>query len=109
MNADLDQNIEMFERMAATGWDTMQPLRWGYFFMDSSEAPLSAIERILDGEGYRLESVHQAEDGTWVLQMSKVETLTPETLHARNVEFNQLAKSCGAELYDGWDVGLADN
>jgi hypothetical protein len=32
------------------------------------------------------------------------EILTPEKLHKRNIAFNELARHCEVELYDGWAV-----
>jgi hypothetical protein len=52
-----------------------------------------------------MESLHEADDKSWVLQVSKSEVLDPEKLHKRNISFNQLAEYCEVELYDGWDVG----
>ena len=39
-----------------------------------------------------------------MLTVSKIDILTAEKLHKRNIAFNELAKFCGIDLYDGWDV-----
>jgi hypothetical protein len=104
MNADLDQTIDAFQQMESGGLDINGPLKWGYFFMDSSHHAIDAIQRKLGSE-FRHESTHQADDGDWVLQVSKIEALTPQALHERNIAFNELAASNGISSYDGWDVG----
>ena len=71
---------------------------------DSSEA-LDSVWSELANHNYTRESLHQADDGSYVLQVAKVESLTPDKLHRRNVAFNELAEYCGPVLYDGWDVG----
>jgi len=43
-------------------------------------------------------------DTEWTLHASKIDTLTPELLHKRNIAFNELADYCEVSLYDGWDV-----
>jgi hypothetical protein len=60
------------------------------------------FSELVDHE-YKVENVSDNEE-EWVLQVSKVESLTPDKLHRRNVAFNELAKAYNA-FYDGWDVG----
>ena len=67
--------------------------------------PLSCVLKELEGHNYQLERLEPTDDGTWVLAVSKCETLAADKLHRRNQAFNELAEYCGAELYDGWDVG----
>lgn len=105
MEARLDTVQEMFQRMQSDGLDTSAPLQWGYFFVNDSPAVLEELAAKFEEFGYRKESLHQADDGDWVLQLSKVETHTPESLHARNGKFNALVADWGIDLYDGWDVG----
>ncbi len=105
MEARLDKVQEMFGRMRNDGLDTSAPLQWGYFFVNKSSDILDELAAQLKEFDYRKESLHQSEDGTWVLQLSKIETHTPESLHARNEKFNSLVKDWDIDLYDGWDVG----
>jgi hypothetical protein len=105
MNADLAQTAAVFDRMEADGLNTSEPLKWGFFFTSNSPDALDAVwDKFADHE-YSRESTHQADDRTYVLQVSKIEALTAERLHRRNVAFNELADFCGPVLYDGWDVG----
>ena len=105
MDARLDTVQEMFSRMHGDGLDTSTPLQWGYFFVNSAPALLEELAVQFEEFGYRKESLHQSDDGAWVLQLSKVETHTAESLHARNEKFNALVDDWGIDLYDGWDVG----
>ena len=73
--------------------------------MDSDPEPLRRIVKELDGHNYLVERLEQADNGTWVLAVSKCEILAVDKLHRRNLAFNDLAEHCGAALYDGWDVG----
>jgi Regulator of ribonuclease activity B len=105
MDARLDTVQEMFSRMHGDGLDTSAPLQWGYFFVNDAPALLEELAVQFEEFGYRKESLHQSDDGAWVLQLSKVETHTAESLHARNEKFNALVDDWGIDLYDGWDVG----
>jgi hypothetical protein len=109
MRSDLKKLRAMFVRMKADGeLDPTKPLTWGFFFMDPTRKNLSKVAKELDGQDYVTASLHQTDEGTWVLQLSRVERLTAEGLHERNVAFNELAERCGVALYDGWDVGTAN-
>jgi hypothetical protein len=105
MDARLDTVQEMFERMRGDGLDTAAPLQWGYFFVNESPSVLEELGVKFEEFGYRNESLHQSDDGAWVLQLSKIETHTAESLHARNEKFNALVDDWGIDLYDGWDAG----
>jgi hypothetical protein len=74
--------------MARNGFDTSQPLKWGFFFMDSAVEPLRRVLKELDSHNYRLERLEPADDGTWVLAVSKCEVLAVDKLHLRNQSFN---------------------
>jgi hypothetical protein len=105
MMSDLSQIREVFAEMAADGWDVSEPLQYGYFFFSLKRKSLEAAERWLSEKGYKAESYHKTDDGEWVLQMSKAEVHSPESLHKRNQAMNDLAEHFEIDLYDGWDVG----
>jgi regulator of ribonuclease activity B len=109
MECNFGRLLEMFDLMNRDGLNTGQPLKWGFFFMDSAVEPLRCVLQELEGHDYQLERLEAAEDGTWVLAVSKCEVLNAEKLHRRNEAFNKLAEHCGAEDYDGWDVGRIDD
>ena len=105
MQCNLESVQATFAKMTADGWDANTPLKWGFFFVHSSKEPLLKVFGELQDHGYKTESIHQSDDGAWVLQVSKTEVLAAEKLHRRNLAFNDLADHCGVDSYDGWDVG----
>jgi hypothetical protein len=94
--------------MNKDGWDMSMPMKWGFFFINSDQELLKQVYEVLKDYNYHLESVHQADETTFVLQVSKTEILTALKLHARNQSFNQLAEQLHIDCYDGWDVGKPD-
>jgi hypothetical protein len=104
MEADLERTKEMFAKMVSEGLDVSLPLRWGYFFFHSVPEPLGELSQEMQQFGYSCGSLHETDDGQWVLQLCKTEVHTPESLHRRNGKFNELAASREIDLYDGWDV-----
>ncbi len=90
--------------MLRDGFDTTEPLKWGFYFFDSDKIKLEALYEELKAHEYKLEDLNLMEDKEWRLFVSKVDVLTPEKLHRRNVAFNELADHCSVSLYDGWDV-----
>jgi hypothetical protein len=104
MQSDLGRLETVFKQMAADGLDLDAPLKWGFYFFDGDRNKLLALFEELKDHGYKQEDVSEMEDGEWRLFVSKVEVLTPEKLHKRNVAFNTLAEHCEVALYDGWDV-----
>ena len=106
MDADLGRTTEMFAKMVSDGLDVSLPLRWGYFFFHEAPEPLGELSLEMEQFGYSCESLHEADDGQWVLQLCKTEVHTPESLHRRNGKFNELAASREVDLYDGWDVSV---
>src|SRR5205823_4593795 len=91
MQCNLESVQTTLAKMAADGWDTNAPLKWGFFFAHSSKEPLLKVVTELKDHEYHVESIHQSEDETWVLQVSKTEVLAAEKLHRRNIAFNELA------------------
>ncbi len=105
MEVNIDNLREIFSRMVRDGLDVEKPLKWGFFFLDKSKENLMKVFAELSDHGYTVQELHQTDDGMWVLQVSKTETLDFEKLHRRNIAFNELAEHCNVSLYDGWDVG----
>ena len=99
------ENIDsVFLKMKREGWDTMQPLPWGFFFYSKTEDNLKSIYSELIDHDYNVEEIRQNDDKEWVLHMSKAEVLAADKLHRRNIAFNELADAYDS-YYDGWDVG----
>jgi hypothetical protein len=105
MISNLKNIEEVFAKMGSDGLDTSKPLKWGFFFIDKAKENLLKVAHELSAHNHEMESLHEADDKSWVLQVSKSEVLDPEKLHKRNISFNQLAEYCEVGLYDGWDVG----
>jgi hypothetical protein len=108
MESSLENLNQIFTQMKADGWDTSIPLKWGFFFMNSTLEPLKHVFGVLQEHHYKLESLHQADETTFVMQVSKTEMLTAEKLHAVNADFNQLAEQLHIDSYGGWDVSKPD-
>ncbi len=104
METDLSQLKDLFENMRNDGFDIGNPLKWGFFFVDQDKNKLLQVFEELKDHNYKLESLQQIEGNEWTLNVTKVDTLTPEKLHKRNIAFNELADYCSVFLYDGWDV-----
>ena len=106
MNSSLDNLIKIFNDMRTDGFDTDGSLKWGFYFADESKEKLQNLFTELEEKNYVLEKIHKVdkESRTWTLHASKIDILTPDKLHRRNLAFNELADGCEVELYDGWDV-----
>lgn len=104
MVSDLERLEVIFNKMADDGFDISEPLKWGFFFFDKDKSKLNDVFNELKDHGYKKEDVNQMEDNEWRLFVTKIDILTPEKLHKRNIAFNELAEHCEVSLYDGWDV-----
>lgn len=99
------------ERMFAnlrtrTSWNVDGPLLWGYFFFDASTDKLDKAAAALVAAGYTQVGVEQPPGSLlYRLHVTRVETHTPASLHARNQEFYAFAEKFGLDAYDGMDVG----
>lgn len=111
MKPDLDNLINIFSKMSANGFNTTQPLKWGYFFVDNDRQKLETLYNELKEKDYCLIDIYHVDsnDDDWTLYVTKTEVLTPEKLHKRNIAFNELVKHYSVELYDGWDVEKVEN
>jgi hypothetical protein len=105
MIPNLDNLIEMYNKMESNGWNINAPLKYGFYFVDENEQKLRSVYNELKDHGYTFEKIYLEDDGdNWWLHVSKIDTLTPEKLNKRNIAFNELASYCEIESYDGWDV-----
>lgn len=104
---ELAQLETMFTNMRArTPWNVDGPLLWGYFFLDVDAAKLRRLADELRTQGYKLVALSPV-DGRPLqrLHMEKVEVHTPQSLHQRNRQLDDLAAQFGVASYDGMDVG----
>ncbi len=106
MTPNLDNLEDLFTKMHANGFDTNSPLKWGFYFVDPDKQKLQRLFAELETKGYTLEDIYLVEENAteWTLRASKIDTLSTEKLHLRNIAFNELANYCEVSLYDGWDV-----
>lgn len=103
---------EMFANICAkTDWDMTGPMRWGYFFTNSTREPLDrAIPRLV-AAGYRFidlypqEPEEDAGEETWWLHVERDEIHSVDSLFARNAELYEFAETHAIDSYDGMDVG----
>jgi hypothetical protein len=97
--------VGAFEQMRnAPGFDVTKPLQWGFFFVARSPEALAPVRSKLEGLGYAYIEEHRGKDGSYWLQLAKVEIHSPESLHQRNQELYSFASNQPGVTYDGWDV-----
>ena len=91
---------------AQTPWNIDGPLLWGYFFIDPDRAKLDAAAAALKDKGYRVVGIAKV-DGRdlFRLHVERVEVQTPDSLYARDIELEALARKLHIGSYDGMDVG----
>lgn len=104
MESNLERLKSIFEQMSNEGFNIARPQKWGFYFFDKDKKKLLDVFEELRDFGYHQEVLNRMDDGEWRLFVSKIDTMTPEKLHKRNIAFNQLAEACEVSLYDGWDV-----
>lgn len=104
MEANIERLKAIFEEMSQNEFDTSVPLKWGFFFFDRDKNKLLKVYEELKEKEYTLDGIEKMDDQMWRLFVTKVEILTPEKLHKRNLAFNELAEYCSVSIYDGWDV-----
>lgn len=90
--------------MQNAGFNLKNELKWSFFFINKTRSELEKVYDEMKEKNYRIEKLEEVDTGEWVLQVSKMDVLTPEKLHKRNIAFNDLADYCNIDLYDGWDV-----
>lgn len=108
MHSDLNSLVVIFEKMKANAWNTEDYLKWGFFFVDTDKHKLELVYQELRSKNYTLVDLRLLNGEKWQLQASKIDKLTPQKLHQRNLAFNELAAYFEVELYDGWDVAKMD-
>lgn len=101
MQSDLGRLESIFKEMV---FDTQSPLQWSFYFVDNNKSHLEKVYDEMKDHDYKIEKLEKNDNEEWTLQVSKVDVLTPEKLHKRNIAFNELAEYCNVTLYDGWDV-----
>lgn len=109
---ELEQLQQMFQlRATGPGWDLTRPMRWKFLFVDNSTERLERAVPIFESRGYRFGGILRPEPGAagdepeFYLHVERDEVHTPESLHARSAQLEDLAEELGLDAYDGIDVG----
>lgn len=97
-------------------WDLEGEMLYSFYFVDEDVDKLEKLGLKLEADGYDFLDIFELGDeetdestGEYLLHIDKIETLTPETLAARNVEFQKLAEEYEIGSYDGWEFGEVGN
>lgn len=104
---------EIFEEAKREdGWNLDGEMLYSFYWVDESIDKLEKLGNHLDAQGYDFIDIFELGDeetgestGEYLLHIDKIETLTPESLAQRNVEFQKLAEEYEISSYDGWEFG----
>ena len=104
---------EIFETARTEdGWNLEEEMLYSYYFIAEDADALEKLGLHLEKEGFDFIDVFELGDeeteeptGEYLLHIDKVEIHTPESLAARNVEFQNLADEYEIASYDGWEFG----
>jgi hypothetical protein len=108
------ENINEIFNTARTedGWNMEEEMLYSYFFVGKDVDKLETLGLDLEKQGYDFIDIFELGDeetekptGEYLLHIDKVEIHTPDSLAARNVEFQNLADEYEIESYDGWEFG----
>jgi hypothetical protein len=117
MFKDTESQLETINEIFAQAkqednWNLEEPMLYSFYFVDESVEKLEKLGLHLEKEGYDFIDIFELGDeetnestGEYLLHIDKVEVHTPESLAARNVEFQRLADEYEIETYDGWEFG----
>ncbi|MEJ7846904.1 MAG: ribonuclease E inhibitor RraB [Pyrinomonadaceae bacterium] len=93
-------------------WNLEGEMLYSFYFVDEDVDKLEKLGLKLEADGYDFLDIFVLGDeetdestGEYLLHIDKIETHTPETLAARNVEFQKLAEEYEIGSYDGWEFG----
>lgn len=117
MFKDTESQLETINEIFAQAkeednWNLEEPMLYSFYFVDESIEKLEKLGLRLEKEGYDFVDIFELGEeetdeptGEYLLHIDKVEVHTPESLAARNVEFQNLADEYELETYDGWEFG----
>lgn len=100
------------EAKSEDNWNLDEPMLYSFYFVDEDAEKLEKLGLKLEEKGYDFVGVFELGDeetdestGEYLLHVDKEEKHTPESLAARNVEFQKLADQHEIATYDGWEFG----
>src|SRR4051812_38095296 len=113
IESQLDGIREIFETARTEdGWNLEEEMLYSYYFVDTDVDKLEKLGLDLERKGYDFIDIFELGDedtdkptGEYLLHIDKLEIHTPESLAARNVEFQNLANEYEIASYDGWEFG----
>jgi hypothetical protein len=113
VESQLEGIKEIFEdAKREDGWNLDEEMLYSYYWVDGDVDKLEKLGEHLEKEGYDFIDIFELGDedtnkstGEYLLHIDKIEKHTPESLAARNVEFQKLADEYDIETYDGWEFG----
>ena len=117
VDTQLESIREIFETARTEdGWNPEAEMLYSYYFIDKDAEKLETLGLDLEKQGYDFIDIFELADeeggdpnGEYLLHIDKIETHTPESLAARNVEFQSRADEYGIASYDGWEFGEVDD
>lgn len=95
-----------------SSWSIDNCCRWSYFFVDPDVKQFVPVASYMESLGYEIAGTLDPEEGednpVYYLRVDRIESHTPESLYARNLELYAIAERFGLGGYDGMDVGAPD-
>jgi regulator of ribonuclease activity B len=89
------------ELRAAKTLNVDSPLEWQFVFLGRDSRGLEALSVRLVNDGYRIVSLHAAQQGAMRLRVARIEQHTPATLERRNRELGEIASGYNGTEYVG--------
>lgn len=117
IDGQLESIREIFETARTEdGWNPEAEMLYSYYFIDKDAEKLETLGLDLEKQGYDFIDIFElAEEetdkptGEYLLHIDRIETHTPDSLAARNVEFQNLANEYEIASYDGWEFGEVED
>jgi hypothetical protein len=111
--SQLESINEIFDKARTEdNWNTEGEMLYSFYFVDTDVDKLEKLGLKLEADGYDFVDIFELGDeetdestGEYLLHIDKTEIHTPESLAARNVEFQNLAKEYEIASFDGWEFG----
>ena len=113
VESQLESINEIFDKARTEdNWNTEGEMLYSFYFVDTDVDKLEKLGLKLEADGYDFIDIFELGDeetdestGEYLLHIDKTEIHTPESLAARNVEFQTLANEHEIASYDGWEFG----
>lgn len=87
------------------GWNTMDKLFWGYYFLDHNLQRLEEFAERLKKRDYQIVEIRNTEkNNLFLLHIEKHTIHTAKSLFDQCRELANLANENNIEIFDGWDV-----